>query len=262
MTTIMKRIVLALVAVMAMTFSASAMSYSTARSQALFLTDKMAYELNLSDDQYNAVYEINLDYMLSVAYQEDLFGSYWSRRNTDLGYVLSTLQYTYFKLQDYFYRPITWVSNKFYYGIYNHYDKNRYFRGAPAGYDTYRGANRYYNQSPYSGRTFYTKGNEPKPRSTSHQPQQYQGGAHSQQPQGGAQQGQQKPQGGAQQGQQKPQGGAQQGGTRTQPQGGAQKGQGQQQQQRGGQDFQYNKRQSVNQGKQDFGGSNPGGRRR
>ena len=46
--------------------AASAMSYSQAREQALFLTDKMAYELNLTDDQYEAAYEINLDYLLSV----------------------------------------------------------------------------------------------------------------------------------------------------------------------------------------------------
>ena len=34
--------------------TAGAMSYSQAREQALFLTDKMAYELNLTDDQYEA----------------------------------------------------------------------------------------------------------------------------------------------------------------------------------------------------------------
>ena len=38
--------------------------YEEARRQALFLSDKMAYELGLSDAQYQAVYEINLDYLL------------------------------------------------------------------------------------------------------------------------------------------------------------------------------------------------------
>ena len=51
---------------MVMTVSASAMRYSDARREALFLSDKMAYELNLTDAQYAAVYEINLDYLMSV----------------------------------------------------------------------------------------------------------------------------------------------------------------------------------------------------
>ena len=46
---------------MVMTISANAMSYNAAKNEALFLSDKMAYELNLTDAQYDAVYEINLD---------------------------------------------------------------------------------------------------------------------------------------------------------------------------------------------------------
>ncbi len=34
---------------MIMTISANAMSYNAAKNEALFLSDKMAYELNLSD---------------------------------------------------------------------------------------------------------------------------------------------------------------------------------------------------------------------
>ena len=52
---------------MVMTISANAMSYTQAKSEALYLSDKMAYELNLTDAQYEAVYEINLDYMMSVS---------------------------------------------------------------------------------------------------------------------------------------------------------------------------------------------------
>lgn len=40
--------------------SLNAMSYEEARDRARFLTDKMAYELNLNDQQYNDAYEINL----------------------------------------------------------------------------------------------------------------------------------------------------------------------------------------------------------
>ncbi len=48
---------------MVMTISANAMSYNAAKNEALFLSDKMAYELNLTPAQYEAVYEINLDYL-------------------------------------------------------------------------------------------------------------------------------------------------------------------------------------------------------
>ena len=69
--------------------SASAMSYEQARRQALFLADKMAYELNLSDAQYEAVYEANLDYLMSLNNRRHLYGSYWTRRNTLLEVVLA-----------------------------------------------------------------------------------------------------------------------------------------------------------------------------
>ena len=59
---------------MAIAISAQAMPYNTARNEALFLSDKMAYELNLTDAQYEAVYEINLDYFLNINTQNDLFG--------------------------------------------------------------------------------------------------------------------------------------------------------------------------------------------
>ena len=55
--------------------SASAMSYEQARERALFLTDKMAYELNLNDEQYEAAYEVNLDYLMSINTYDDLYGS-------------------------------------------------------------------------------------------------------------------------------------------------------------------------------------------
>ena len=62
----MKKIFLSLIAMLVLTLSANAMSYEQARQQALFLTDKMAYELNLTEEQYQAAYEINLDYLMSI----------------------------------------------------------------------------------------------------------------------------------------------------------------------------------------------------
>jgi len=150
----MKRLIFTMVVLMTMVSSASAMSYKQARDQALFLTDKMAYELNLTDDQYNAAFEINLDYIMCVELYDDLFGQYWTRRNTELSYVLTQAQYHAYMLIEYFYRPISWVNKKFVFAIYNHYPKNRFYRSAPPAYQVYRGGNRYYNHSPYKGRTF------------------------------------------------------------------------------------------------------------
>ena len=68
----MKKVLFILAAVLTLTLSAQAMSYEQARNQALFLTDKMAYELNLTEEQYQAAYEINLDYLMSVNTVDDL----------------------------------------------------------------------------------------------------------------------------------------------------------------------------------------------
>lgn len=77
-----KMLVMAMMIVM--TISANAMNYNAAKNEALFLSDKMAYELNLTDAQYDAVYEINLDYLMSVNGHNDVFGIWWDRRNADL----------------------------------------------------------------------------------------------------------------------------------------------------------------------------------
>ena len=62
----MKKVLFTL-AMMLTTLTASAMSYKQAREQALFLTDKMAYELDLTEEQYEAAYEVNLDYLMSIS---------------------------------------------------------------------------------------------------------------------------------------------------------------------------------------------------
>ena len=67
---------------MTIAISATAMTYNQARNEALFLSDKMAYELGLTKSQYEAVYEINLDYLMSVNRQASLFGKYWTRRTS------------------------------------------------------------------------------------------------------------------------------------------------------------------------------------
>ena len=55
-----------LAVMMVMSISADAISYKIARNDALFLSDKMAHELSLTKEQYEAVYEINLDYLMCL----------------------------------------------------------------------------------------------------------------------------------------------------------------------------------------------------
>lgn len=52
----MKKIMI-MAMMMAMTIAANAMSYKVARNEALFLSDKMAYELDLTDEQYEETAE-------------------------------------------------------------------------------------------------------------------------------------------------------------------------------------------------------------
>ena len=155
----MKKFILALVAMVTMTFTtASAMSYEQARQQALFLTDKMAYELNLTEDQYEAAYETNLDYLMSVSTVDDLYGIYWRQRNMDLSYILLDWQYRTFINATYFYRPLYWDAGYWHFGIYARYPHRDYFYfGRPHFYVSYCGGHSWRmngGRSWYHGRSF------------------------------------------------------------------------------------------------------------
>ena len=136
----MKKMFFALMVMLTSTMAASAMSYEQARNEALFLTDKMAYELNLTDEQYEAAYEINLDYLMGVAGRDDVFGTYWERRNLDLSYILYDWQWNAYIAASYFYRPLYWEAGYWHFGIYRRYPHRDYFYfGRPHFYATYRG---------------------------------------------------------------------------------------------------------------------------
>ena len=127
---------------MAMAISAKAMNYKEAKYEALFLSDKMAYELNLSNSQYDDVYEINLDYLMSVNGYSDAYGKWWNRRNNDLKYVLSAYQYEKYMKLNYFYRPLSWEKGAWSFNVYSHYkNKNHLYKSNPKGYSSYKGGN-------------------------------------------------------------------------------------------------------------------------
>ena len=153
----MKRLMMSLALMVTIVASAAAMSFSKARKEALFLSDKMAYELNLSLSQYEAVYEINLDYMLGLNGYADVDGVFWMRRNADLRYVLSPWQWErYCQIVD-FYRPMVWVSgHSFSLSIRSRYtSKNFFYYERPSIYGSYRGGHNSGHDSYYRGRDFH-----------------------------------------------------------------------------------------------------------
>lgn len=167
----MKRILFMLFAViMSTAVCHAAMSNSKVRKEIRFLTDKMAYELNLNTAQYNDVYEINYDFISGVRYLMDdvLRGEEWALnryydyldiRNDDLRWVLSRRQYSRFMQAAYFFRPIYVSGGHWSFRIYVTYtNPNHFYYPRPYHYRTYCGGHNrvhYYNVSYYRGRHNY-----------------------------------------------------------------------------------------------------------
>lgn len=137
----MKRLLVILISAFAFTMNVNALSYNDARDRAWYLTDKMAYELNLTEEQYDKAYEINLDYFLSVYYPNDIEGCYWRYRNTDLAHILFDWQYNLYAATSYFFRPLIIVRGAWVLTSYNFYNRNYYYFSRPIIYDVYRGRN-------------------------------------------------------------------------------------------------------------------------
>ena len=129
----------------------SAMSMSKVRQHARFLTDRMAYELNLTTMQYNDVYEVNYDFIDNVRYimddvtagypsAVDRYYDYLDFRNDDLRWILSASQYRRFMNVDYFYRPIYTTASEWLFRIYRVYnDITHFYFGKPHHYKSYKG---------------------------------------------------------------------------------------------------------------------------
>lgn len=151
----------------------------------------MAYELRLTESQFEAVYEINLDYFLSIRFEDDVFGIYWNRRNTDLRFVLTTWQYRRYISTSDFYQPARWYRNGWVFNIYMRYDRATHFRQPPMPYSSYRGGRNRGTISYYENRPI-NKPTGPRPgtgRGWTLQPPSGNGGqpgkAHVNQPGGG-----------------------------------------------------------------------------
>ncbi len=147
----MKKVIMTILVMMTIFISAKAMSYEQARREALFLTDKMAYELNLTDSQYDAAYEVNLDYLMGVTGRDNVYGTYWERRNIDLGYILFDWQYRAFCEASYFYRPLYWDAGYWHFGIYARYPhRTHFYFSRPTVYVSYRGGHSWHRNGGVS----------------------------------------------------------------------------------------------------------------
>ena len=129
-----------------------AMPLNDAREHALFLTDKMAYELNLNDAQYNDAYEINLDYFLSINTADDVYGIHLTYRNSDIRYILHDWQYTLFTAASYFLQPLHWRTATWFLPVYNYYDRTYFYYSKPRVYSVYRGG---HSRAFYTNTSFY-----------------------------------------------------------------------------------------------------------
>ena len=101
---------------MVMTISANAMSYNAAKNEALFLSDKMAYELNLTAAQYEAV----------------------------------SWQYDKYVALNHFYRPVAWKAGGWTFAVYTHYNRGHFYNAHPKVFVSYRGGHNRVHGSHYA----------------------------------------------------------------------------------------------------------------
>ena len=137
------------------TLSASALSRSKSKRYALYLTDKMQYELGLTSNQLDAVYQINYDYFRAIYTQLDI-DVYWPERDESMFYVLDEYQYEVYTCIDYFYDPISLSGRTWTLPVYTYYvNTSLFYNPYPSVYYSYRG--RYMNEPMHYRHDNYTR---------------------------------------------------------------------------------------------------------
>ena len=150
----MKARLTVMVAMMTIVLSASAMPFTEARNKAMFLSDKMAYELNLTESQFKAVYEINLDYMLNLDDESDMFGHIWKIRNRDLGMVLSDAQNSQYLASEWFSHPFTMNADGWSLAVNDRYKEGQFLMQQPDVFLSYKGGHNQMDASFYADQHF------------------------------------------------------------------------------------------------------------
>lgn len=162
----MKKLMLtAILAILSMT-QMFALSTSSLRNHARFISDRMAYELDLTPRQYDDIYEINFDFLYQVnrimddvvyGYRDaiDRYYEYLDDRNDDIRYVLTSRQYRHFLDCEYFYRPLYSTGREWSFRIYTIYSNRTFFYfDAPLHFKTYVGA---HCRAKYATRDYYMR---------------------------------------------------------------------------------------------------------
>lgn len=149
----MKKMMMTSILMMVMSIATMfGMSTSSIRTNARFLSDRMAYELDLTPRQYDDVYEINFDYIYAInRIMDDVVRGYryaineyyelLDERNEDLCYVLTSRQYRMFMECDYFFRPVYSTGRDWAFRIHRIYSNHSFFYyDAPSCFRTYSGS--------------------------------------------------------------------------------------------------------------------------
>ena len=160
----MKKLLVTLAVAITGAVQAFALTPMAIRENARFLTDRMAYELNLTPQQIEDCYEINYDFIASInpimdevvyGYPEyiDRYYNYLDYRNDDLRYIMTEAQYLAFMSLDYFFRPVYTYAGNWLFRIFDIYTNHRFFYyDAPLIYHSYYGGHgRHYFPHGYYG---------------------------------------------------------------------------------------------------------------
>ena len=160
----MKKLLVTLAVAITGAVQAFALTPTAIRENARFLTDRMAYELNLTPQQIEDCYEINYDFIASInpimdevvyGYPEyiDRYYNYLDYRNDDLRYIMTEAQYLAFISLDYFFRPVYTYAGNWLFRIFDIYTNHRFFYyDAPLIYHSYYGGHgRHYFPHGYYG---------------------------------------------------------------------------------------------------------------
>lgn len=120
----MKRVIIAIVALVASITSISAQRLGNINIEALYITDKMVAELGLNSYQRNSILQINLNYLNGITSYRDIESSIWKQRNKSLKAMLSKAQWSLYQKTYYFYRPIGWRDGAYVHNIYAKYPRS------------------------------------------------------------------------------------------------------------------------------------------
>ena len=149
----MKKLFFTFVLVMVAAVQTMAMSRSRSMEEAAYLTDKMIYELGLSNRQTEDVYQINYDYFTQVGYSARRNERAAEIRMRQLEFVLTPNQFRMCQSIIYFLTPAMLYNGEFYFRIYIHYERGVFYFDQPRVYRDYRGA--------YKNNVYHYEGHRP-----------------------------------------------------------------------------------------------------